>query len=99
MHFGDNKQGYNFAWVEGSQIFKVGNVYYISVAAGGTETPATDTGLIKSRQGPALGLQYQDGNPIGHAIGGDYPSSCSPTRVTVASSRTTPAISSSSTPT
>ena len=78
MHFGDNKQGYNFAWVEGSQIFKVGNVYYIAVAAGGTEHTSYSTGLMKSRKGPLSGYEYQDGNPIGHEIGGDYPSAVFP---------------------
>ncbi len=78
MHFGDNKQGYNFAWVEGSQIFKVGNVYYFAVAAGGTEHTSYCTGVLKSRKGPLSGYEYQDGNPIGHALGGDYPSSVFP---------------------
>lgn len=78
MHFGDNKQAYNFAWVEGSQIFKVGNVYYIAVAAGGTEHTSYSTGLMKSRKGPLSGYEYQDGNPIGHEIGGDYPSAVFP---------------------
>jgi xylan 1,4-beta-xylosidase len=78
MHFGDNKQGYNFAWVEGTQIFKVGKVYYFAVAAGGTEHTSYCTGVLKSRKGPLSGYEYQDGNPIGHAIGGDYPSNVFP---------------------
>jgi hypothetical protein len=78
MHYGDNKQGYNFAWVEGTQIFKVGNVYYLSVSAGGTEHTTYSTGLLKSRKGPLTGYEYQDGNPIGHAPGGDYPSAVLP---------------------
>jgi xylan 1,4-beta-xylosidase len=44
------------------------------VAAGGTEHTSYCTGLMKSRKGPLSGYEYQDGNPIGHAIGGDYPS-------------------------
>ena len=37
QHFGDNKQSFTFGYVEGSQLFKVGNTYYLSVASGGTE--------------------------------------------------------------
>ncbi len=78
MHFEDNKQAYNFGYVEGSQIFKVGRTYYIAVASGGTEHTTYCTGLMKSRRGPLSGYSFQEGNPVGQAIGGNYPSAVMP---------------------
>jgi hypothetical protein len=48
------------------------------VSAGGTEHTTYSTGLLKSRKGPLTGYEYQDGNPIGHEPGGDYPSAVFP---------------------
>lgn len=44
LHFGDNKQHSTQGWVEGSQMFKIGSTYYLSVAAGGTEHTTYATG-------------------------------------------------------
>lgn len=78
MHFGDNKQAYNVGYTEASQIFKVGDFYYIAVASGGTEHTTYCTGLMRSGDGPLSGYQFQSANPVGHSIGGTYPSAVYP---------------------
>lgn len=78
MHFGDNKQAYNVGYTEASQIFKVGDFYYIAVASGGTEHTTYSTGLMRSGEGPLSGYEFQSVNPVGHAIGGNYPSAVYP---------------------
>lgn len=78
MHFGDNKQAYNVGYTEGSQIFKVGDFYYIAVASGGTEHTTYSTGLMRSSEGPLSGYEFQGINPVGQSIGGNYPSAVYP---------------------
>ncbi|MFB6549452.1 family 43 glycosylhydrolase [Streptomyces sp. NPDC056405] len=78
MHFGDNKQAYNVGYTEGSQIFKVGDFYYVAVASGGTEHTTYSTGLMRSSEGPLSGYEFQSSNPIGHSIGGNFPSAVYP---------------------
>ncbi|NHC12983.1 family 43 glycosylhydrolase [Motilibacter deserti] len=78
MHLGDSKQMYNLGYVEGSQLFKIGQQYYIQVASGGTEHTTYSTGVYKSTGGPLGPFVPQANNPIGHDIGGNFPSSLYP---------------------
>lgn len=78
MHFGDNKQAYNFGYVEAPQIFKVGGHYYLQVASGGTEHTTYSTGIFKSTEGPLTGYVEQAGNPVGRLAGSTHPSASYP---------------------
>jgi xylan 1,4-beta-xylosidase len=79
QHFGDNKQSFAHGYVEGSQMFKVGNRYYISVASGGTEHTTYATGVMTSTR-PLQGFRPLNSqvNPIGYAPGGNVPSALYP---------------------
>lgn len=69
QHFGENKQHTTHGYVEASQIFKVGDTYYISVASGGTEHTTYATGVAKSSS-PLGPYVPQDANPVGQALEG-----------------------------
>ena len=77
QHFGDNKQSFAFGYVEGSQLFKVGNTYYLSVASGGTEHTTYATGVMTSKK-PLEEYRYSQSNPIGYGIDTNYPSGLYP---------------------
>ena len=77
QHFGDNKQSFACGYVEGSQIFKVGNTYYLSVASGGTEHTTYATGVMSSKK-PLEGYRATQSNPIGYGIESNYPSGLYP---------------------
>ncbi|WP_164745237.1 family 43 glycosylhydrolase [Georgenia faecalis] len=79
QHFGDNKQSSAFGYVEGGQMFKVGDTYYMSVASGGTEHTTYATGVISSTS-PLEGYSLPEGqvNPIGYGPQGNYPSGVHP---------------------
>lgn len=76
-HYGANKQSYNFEYIEGSQIFKVGRWYYLAVCAGGTEFDTYSTGVYKSRS-PLTGYEPISGNPVGQGVGSNFPSAMWP---------------------
>jgi len=65
QHVGDNKADYTHGWTEGSQIFKVGDTYYLSFASGGTEYTSYQTGIMSS-DSPLSGYKFTQRNPIGH---------------------------------
>ena len=50
QHIGDNKATYTHGYVEGSQLFKVRDTYYLSVASGGTEFTTYATGVMTSNK-------------------------------------------------
>ena len=75
QHIGDNKATYTHGYVEGSQLFKVGETYYLSVASGGTEFTTYSTGVMTSDK-PLTGFQVTQQNPIG--AGDDHPSAVYP---------------------
>ncbi len=77
QHFGDNKQAFAFGYVEGSQLFKVGNTYHLSVASGGTEHTTYATGVMTSKK-PLEEYRYSQSNPIGYGIDANYPSGLYP---------------------
>ncbi len=75
QHIGDNKATFTHGYVEGSQLFKVGDTYYLSVASGGTEFTTYATGVMTSDK-PLSGFQETQQNPIGY--GDNYPSALYP---------------------
>ncbi|MFD6679631.1 family 43 glycosylhydrolase [Micromonospora parva] len=75
QHIGDNKATYTHGYVEGSQLFKVGDTYYLSVASGGTEFTTYATGVMTSNK-PLSGFKVTQQNPIGY--GNNHPSAVYP---------------------
>lgn len=75
QHIGDNKATYTHGYVEGSQLFKVGDTYYLSVASGGTEYTTYSTGVMTS-DAPLSGFKETQQNPIGY--GNNHPSAVYP---------------------
>lgn len=75
QHIGDNKSTFTHGYVEGSQLFKVGDTYYLSVASGGTEFTTYATGVMTS-DSPLSGFTATQQNPIGY--GDNHPSALYP---------------------
>ncbi len=75
QHIGDNKATFTHGYVEGSQLFKLGDTYYLSVASGGTEFTTYATGVMTSDQ-PLSGFRETQQNPIGY--GDNHPSALYP---------------------
>lgn len=75
QRIGDNRASYTHSYTEGSQLFKVGDTYYLAVASGGTEFTTYATGLQSSDK-PLSGFAYTQQNPIG--LGDHHPSSVGP---------------------
>ncbi len=75
QHIGDNKATYTHGYVEGSQLFKLGDTYYLQVASGGTEFTTYATGVMTSDR-PLSGFKETQRNPIG--AGDNHPSAVYP---------------------
>lgn len=75
QRIGDNRASYTHSYTEGSQLFKVGDTYYLAVASGGTEFTTYATGLQSSDK-PLSGFEYTQRNPIG--LGDNHPSAVGP---------------------
>ncbi len=79
QHIGENKQGFTHGYVEGGQMFKVGDTYYVQVVAGGSEHTGYSAGVVSS-QSPLGEYSLPEGqvNPIGYGPQSNYPSALYP---------------------
>ena len=75
QHVGDTKATYTHGWTEGSQMFKVGDTYYLAVASGGTEYTSYQVGIMSSDE-PLSGYEFRQRNPIGY--GADWGTAVGP---------------------
>src|SRR5690625_1551274 len=79
QHIGENKQGFTHGYMEGGQMFKVGDTYYVQVVAGGSEHTGYSAGVMSS-QSPLGEYSLPEGqvNPIGYGPQSNYPSALYP---------------------
>ena len=79
QHIGENKQGFTHGYMEGGQMFKVGDTYYVQVVSGGTEHTTYAAGVMSS-DSPLGEYSLPEGqvNPIGYGPQSNYPSALYP---------------------
>lgn len=79
QHIGENKQGFTHGYMEGGQMFKVGDTYYVQVVSGGSEHTGYAAGVMSS-QSPLGEYSLPEGqvNPIGYGPQSNYPSALYP---------------------